>query len=307
MALKYVYITLFLAVVIPVMTMAENSIETDSDKYTLVWHDEFNDSVLDEQTWNIEVNGNGGNNAELQYYQRSNVSISTEQNQSCLVLTARKEVSNGKEFTSGRINSEQKVFFTYGKIESRIKMPVTANGLWPAFWLLGSNYREVGWPRCGEMDIVEMGNAQGIKDGLQSCYFNGACHWGYYNDKGEYPNYAQHNVCPYSIQDGEFHLFTVEWTDKMIKMYLDRDKNPNVNPYFQIGIDDASNQWATGRYFRHDFYLVYDLAVGGYFTGILNPDGISALDHGEARMYIDYVRVYQKSSTQNIIIPMKKN
>jgi beta-glucanase (GH16 family) len=307
MALKNVHITLFLAVAIPMMAMAENSIEKDSDDYTLVWHDEFNDSLLDEQAWNIEVNGNGGNNAELQYYQRANVSFSKEQNEGCLVLTARKQVSNGKSFTSGRINSEQKVFFTYGKIESHIKMPVTANGLWPAFWLLGSNYSDVGWPRCGEIDIIEMGNAEGIKSGSQAYYFNGACHWGYYNDKGQYPNYALHSVCPYSIEDGEFHLFTVEWTDKTIKMYLDRDKNPHVKPYFQLGVEDASNQWSTGRYFRHDFFLVYDLAVGGYFTGILKPDGISALDNGDARMYIDYVRVYQKSSAQNIIMPTKTN
>lgn len=303
MTLKNVYMTLISAVVVPVTAMADNTIPASSEEYMLVWHDEFNDSVLNERAWNIEVNGDGGHNAELQYYKDDNVKIADEQGERCLVLTARKQPYEGKSFTSGRINSCKKVFFTFGKIESRIKMPATANGLWPAFWLLGNDYEDVGWPRCGEVDIVEMGNAQGITSGMQSSYYNGACHWGYYNDKGQYPNYALHQICPYNMQDGQFHLFTLEWTDKMISMYLDRDKNPDVKPYFQFGIGDASDPWATGRYFRHDFFIVYDLAIGGYFTGILNPAGVTALDSGDAQMYVDYVRVYQKQNECNIIVP----
>jgi beta-glucanase (GH16 family) len=101
------------------------------------------------------------------------------------------------------------VFFTYGKIDPHIKMPVTANGLWTTFWLRSSKYSDVGWPRCGEIDIIEMGNAEGIKSSSQAYYFNGLAIRDIY-DKGQYPNYALHSVCPYSIRDGEFHLFTVE-------------------------------------------------------------------------------------------------
>jgi len=258
-------------------------------EYTLVWADEFDGSSLNTDDWNIEVNGNGGGNRELQYYRAENVSVSD----GCLVLTARKEAYNGKEFTSGRLNTKGKRYFTHAKIESSIKMPKTANGLWPAFWLLGNDIDSVSWPKCGEIDIVEMGNAAGIKSGTQETFFNGACHWGYYKD-GAYPNYAKSSNAPYSLQDGEFHLFTMVWDEKAITMYLDQDKYPEVEPYYKMNITDYDGGWAVGNYFHHDFFIVYDLAVGGNFPAIWNAAGITALAEGDAAMYIDYVRVYQK-------------
>ena len=257
--------------------------------YTLVWADEFEGNALSEDDWNIEVNGNGGGNNELQYYRKENVSVSN----GCLVLTAKKETYLGKDFTSGRLNTSKKHFFTHGIIESSIRLPKTANGLWPAFWMLGNDFAEVSWPRCGEIDILEMGNSQGIKAGTQETFFNGACHWGFYKD-GAYPNYAKSSNAPYSIQDGEFHLFTLIWDDEAINMYLDLDQNPSAKPYYTMGITDTNGDWATGNYFHHDFFIVYDLAVGGNFPGIWDAAGITALAGGPASMYIDYVRVYQK-------------
>lgn len=272
--------------------------------YRLVWNDEFSGTSLNEEAWNIEVNGNGGGNAELQYYTRENVTIEVDpaSGESCLVLTAKKQNYNGKSFTSGRLNSADKVYFTRGKIESRIKLPSTANGLWPAFWMLGNDFKDVGWPRCGEIDILEMGNATGISRGTQDRFFNGACHWGFYKD-GAYPNYARSTTNSYSLQDGEFHIFTLEWDEEYVTMYLDHDKYPNAEPYYKMGVSDMSGDWATGFYFQHDFFIVYDLAVGGYFTGILNPNGITALDNGDAKMYIDWVRVYQEEDDINAIVP----
>jgi beta-glucanase (GH16 family) len=297
-------ILLLTAVVLP--AAADDGVHSGAtDGYELVWNDEFNGTALNEDAWNIEVNGNGGGNAELQYYKRDNVVLGADPQSGagCLILKARRESYGGKSFTSGRLNSNDKVTFTRGKIESRIKMPSTANGLWPAFWLLGANFGSVGWPRCGEIDIVEMGNAEGISKGTQDRFFNGACHWGYYNSQGQYPNYAKSTTNSYSIQDGEFHLFTLVWDENYISMYLDLDKNPNEEPYYRMGVSDTNGDWATGNYFQHDFFIVYDLAVGGYFTNILSPSAITAVGSSDVNMYIDWVRVYQKSSDKNAIVP----
>lgn len=269
----------------------------ETDGYKLVWEDQFNDGALDESKWYIEVNGDGGGNQELQYYRAENISVGPDEDgNGCLIITARRENFNGKSFTSGRLNTSDRYEFTHGKVEASIKLPSTANGLWPAFWLLGADYDTNGWPRCGEIDIMEMGNSGGISSGTQDRYFNGAAHWGFYRD-GAYPNYANSKTNSYSLQDGEFHLFTLIWDDNSLSMYLDMDKYPDSAPYYKMDINDTSDDWGTGHYFHHDFFIIFNLAVGGRFTGILNASGITALpqDGDEAKMYVDYVRVYQKN------------
>ena len=269
----------------------------ETDGYKLVWEDQFNDGVLDESKWYIEVNGDGGGNQELQYYRAENISVGPDEDgNGCLIITARRENYNGKSFTSGRLNTSDRYEFTHGKVEASIKLPSTANGLWPAFWLLGADYDTNGWPRCGEIDIMEMGNSGGISGGTQDRFFNGAAHWGFYRD-GAYPNYANSKTNSYSLQDGEFHLFTLIWDENSLSMYLDMDKYPDNAPYYKMDINDTSDDWSTGLYFHHDFFIIFNLAVGGRFTGILNASGITALpqDGDEAKMYVDYVRVYQKN------------
>ena len=98
------------------------------------------------------------------------------------------------------------------------------------------------------------------------------------------------------MQDGEFHLYTLIWDEKSLKMYLDLDKHPDVAPYYEMGIEGTDGEWATGLYFHHDHFILFNLAVGGRFTGILNEGGITALPNegDEAKMYVDFVRVYQK-------------
>lgn len=289
------------------LSNAHDNTET-KDGYKMVWHDEFDGDSLDTRAWNIEVGGNGNGNAELEYYtdNASNISLGMEpvSGEHCLIITARREEYNGKSFTSGRINTCDKVHFTRGKIESRIKFPKTANGLWPAFWLLGNDYKENGWPRCGEIDILEMGHTDGIKLGLQDRYFNGACHWGFYKDSN-YPNYAKATANRYPLQDDEFHTFTLEWDKSFICMYLDKEQYPDAEPYYKIGVSETSDEWSTGNYFHHDFFVLFNLAVGGWFTGILAPDGITALKEGEEpRMYVDWVRLYQKTNEVNATIPL---
>ncbi len=290
------YITKVLSLLCVACCGAECAVAGDG--YILVWEDDFDGTQLDEaRYWNIEVNGDGGGNRELQYYCRDNVAVGTEpvSGASCLILTACKDVKEGKGATSGRVNTRNKVSAVHGKIEARIKFPSTADGLWPAFWLLGDDYTSVGWPRCGEIDIVEMGHADGIKSSTQSRYFNGACHWGVSHT--DVKHYVQNATAEYSLQDDKFHLFTVEWDEQSIKMYLDQDLNPNVAPYFIAPIDDKSTPDAPGYFFHKPFFILFNLAVGGEFTGIEQIEDVTALSGGEAKMYVDYVRVYRRGNS----------
>lgn len=265
------------------------------EEYKLVWSDEFDGDSLDTSKWYIEINGDGGGNSELQFYDERGVSIGKEpeSGRNCLILTARKEDWRGKSCSSGRVNTSKGYNFTHGRVEALIRLPHTADGLWPAFWLLGSDYHQVGWPKCGELDIMEMGNSNGIRRGMQDRYFNGACHWGYYLDGGGYPNYAVASDAPYSLQDG-FHLFTLIWDEKSVKTYLDLHLYPDNEPYFAMNIDGYDDSLSPGHYFHHDFFIILNLAVGGNFTGIWDINKVTALSEGEASMYVDYVRVYQK-------------
>lgn len=271
----------------------------ETDGYILVWQDLFDADELNLSRWNIEVNGDGGGNNELQYYtdREKNVRLGDDGcGNGCLILTACRENYAGKKFTSGRVNSKKRIAFTHGKMEASIKLPSTANGLWPAFWMMGNDYDNVGWPRCGETDILEMGHSDGIKAGVQDRYFNGACHWG----QG-WPNasYAKPSTKSYSLQDGEFHLYTIIWDDDKIAMYVDLDRRPVQNPYFKMDIpfDDPTNEWSAGNYFHKDNFILFNLAIGGNFPGIHDAAGITALNDAngnEASMYINYVRIYQK-------------
>jgi len=260
-----------------------------------VWEDNFENPTLNAtQHWTVEVNGNGGGNNELQYYRRENISIEKHSSgDGCLVISAKKENFSGKVATSGRLVTLQKVAVKYGKIEARIHLPSTSNGLWPAFWLMGNDFSSVGWPRCGEIDVMEMGNVNGISRGTQDRYFNGACHY------GETHNYfAQDATSNYSLQDG-FHLYTLIWDENAIKMYLDQDIYPNIAPYFEMSINGERIPGKESYYFHKPFGILLNLAVGGNFTGITgnsNIDKITALQSNgtPVKMYIDYVRIYQK-------------
>jgi len=261
--------------------------------YKLMWEDNFDKSALDEKQWTIEVQG--GNNQELQYYRRENISIEKEQSGvNCLVISAKRESYGNRLVTSGRLVTRGKVYCKYGKIEARIKFPPTANGFWPAFWMLGEDFPTVGSPRCGEMDIVEMGSSTGIARGLSDRYHTAACHWG-----ETLTSNATNTTAAYALQD-DFHLYTLIWDDKNIKMYLDLDKYPLRTPYFQMKIDTTDALGTSAHYFKKNYGILLNLAVGGTFTGItgnVNIDSITALpkDGTAAKMYVDYVRIYQKN------------
>lgn len=298
-------------------------------EWQLVWSDEFDSETLNTAYWNVEDNARGGGNAELQYYAPKNVTIERHpvSGESCLVLNAQREDYKNRPCTSARLNTQDKVTVEYGKVEARIAFPHTADGLWPAFWMLGNNLAtnlgdnddidkrmaeleaqgRVVWPKCGEIDICEMGHHTGIENGTQDRYFNGACHWGESFNNGAYPNYGQFNTADYPVQ-GDFHLFTLIWTEDSIAMYLDQDRFPDATPYFQLSLRGKDIN-EPGHYFNHPFYLVLNLSVGGFFPAMpaaeKYPELITAddpsfqrvtalpADGTPVKMYVDYIRVYE--------------
>lgn len=270
--------------------------------YKLVWSDEFDGTELNRKHWNVEVNGDGGGNGELQYYADRPQNVSVKDGN--LVLTARRESYRGKSFTSGRVNSNKKIVFAKGKIEASIKLPKTYKGLWPAFWMMGNDYNELGWPKCGETDILEMGHKNGYETVDKSeRYFNGALHWG--PQWGVTGDYTAQSTAPYSLQDGQYHKFTCVIDDEHIYMYLDDLAEPYMA--FDLSADKNSpDDWYnTYTQFTKDQFILFNLAVGGdLFPGISDPAGITAFTD-EASMYVDYVRVYQKEGEENIRVNEK--
>lgn len=256
-------------------------------QYELVWSDEFEGNTLNPASWNVEHAigiWNTGSNAELQHYKKNNVSVGQDENgNSCLVLTANKENYNGYSFTSGKVTTQSKFNFKYGKIEARIKVPNLQDGLWPAFWLLG--YTPEVWPKCGEIDVVEWGHAEGIANNTQNTTFGGALHWENDDSYAGYGTSAQASTA----LNNDFHTYSMVWTPTEIKMYLDNASSP----YYAMNItgDDAE------EFREKQMYLIFNLAVGGSFTGITNPNDITA--PLPAKMYIDYVRVYQDAAAKD--------
>ncbi|MBO5708964.1 MAG: family 16 glycosylhydrolase [Bacteroidales bacterium] len=253
--------------------------------YKLFWSDEFDGAKLNTDWWTCETGrgSNGWGNAELQYYTDRPENVDVQDGR--LVITARKESYQGATATSARLITLGKVYFKYGYVTASIKLPKTANGLWPAFWMMGNDFKSKGWPNCGETDILEMGHQNGIRKGTQEKFLNGACHWG--APGHQYYSYDFTNS--YSVQDGQFHTFTCIWDEDQIAMYIDLDTRPDAKPYFKMALKDFGD-----NEFRKDNFILLNLAVGGNFPGIWDIDQITALNDGPARMEVDYVRVFQK-------------
>lgn len=252
--------------------------------YKLFWSDEFDGDVLDSDYWTCEIGrgSNGWGNEELQYYTDRPENVCLRDGK--LVITAVKEEYEGAQVTSARLITLNKVTFKYGYVVASIKLPKTADGLWPAFWMMGNDFKQIGWPRCGEIDILEMGNKDGIKAGTQEQLLNGACHWGVIPDNRCASN---HVVYPYSVQDGQFHTYTCIWDEESIRMYLDVELYPDVQPYFEMTLSDYEH----GE-FRKENFILFNLAVGGKFPDIFDIDQVTALNSGRAEMEVDYVRVF---------------
>lgn len=254
----------------------------------MVWSDEFDGDSLNRDVWNVEVNGSGCGNHELQHYIDSPRNVQVADGN--LVITARREQYGNHGFTSGRLNTNGKFAFTYGLVEARVKLPATANGLWPAVWFMGDDLQAIGWPMCGEVDLLEMGHADGIAAGEQEHLFNGAIHFG----ENTHIQKVGASRTPYSLQDGNYHSFYLWWTPDNIYMYVDDVDEP----YLTVATTATTDREHPGFFFHKPLFLLVNLAVGGDFTGIHDPDGISALEAAgaSASMYVDYIRIYRPSN-----------
>lgn len=249
----------------------------------LVWSDEFNGNAIDSGTWTYDVSGGGFGNGQFEYdTARHENSYTTNGN---LVIEARRENYLGNSFTSARMLTQGRFAFKYGTLEARIKMPNTANGLWPAFWMLGNNFPAIAWPGCGEVDIVEMGAKAGIDQGLQQEMIDSALHFS--DATGKYANYVAWTNAPVDLSL-DYHLYKVSWTPTNITFYLD-----DV-PY---GSMDITADYLSE--FHQPMFPILNIAVGGYnpsYTGVYSPDAVTATF--PARMYVDYIRLYDNPYTQ---------
>lgn len=242
--------------------------------WKLAWSDEFDGTSLNTNTWNYEIgNGDWGwGNGEKQYY--TNRTENVEVSNGTLKIKALKESYNGFDYTSGRITTKGKQEFKYGKIEARIKLP-SFSGSWPAFWTLGANHSSVGWPRCGELDIMEGINAE------NNTY--GAIHWNVestdYNGQGD-NSASSAGKLPSDYERTEWHTYGIEWSENLIRWYVD-DK-----VFFS-----QSTVASSMSEFRQAHYIILNLAIGGTWPGY-NIDE-SAFPNNSV-MEVDYVRVYNQ-------------
>lgn len=269
--LKTIFILFVFISIVLIIPSCDNSTELEIPTYQLVWQDEFDGTQgqsPDATKWAFDIGtGEGGwGNQELQYYTDRSENISLDGNGN-LVITARRESFGGQPFTSARIKTQGLFEQTYGRFEARIKLP-WGPGIWPAFWLLGSNIETVGWPQCGEIDIMEY-------RGQQTNLINGTVHG---------PGYSGGNSVTKTYGfatdrfDKDFHLFAVEWSTDYIRFYVDDVLYQEIKP------GDISGQWV----FNQPFFMILNVAVGGNYVGF--PTSETPFPQS---MIIDYVRVYK--------------
>jgi beta-glucanase (GH16 family) len=234
--------------------------QTNAQNWKLVWSDEFNYNGLpDTLKWGNET-GFVRNN-ELQYYTRQRLENSRVINGNLLII-GRKESYKNANYTSASLVTDGKSSWTYGKIEARMKLP-KGQGMWPAFWMLGQNIHAVGWPECGEIDIMEHINNEDL--------LHGTLHW--FDQK----HVSSGGTTPCDVT--KYHIYSVEWDKESIKLMLDGKK------YWELNIKDGIN---STEEFHKPHYIILNLAIGGDWPK--NPDQTTAFPD---TIYIDYVRAYQ--------------
>ncbi len=236
--------------------------------YTLAWKDEFDGDCLNPNDWTHEIGNSGWGNNEWQYY--TNEKDNSFLSDGNLIIEAREENYNGADYTSARIITQNKQSFTHGRVDIRAILP-EGQGIWPALWMLGENFSSIGWPFCGEIDIMEL-------IGHQPSTVHGTVHWqgnGGHTFKGG----------DYTLPSGEkfsdqYHVFSIIWEPGEIKWFV------NDNLYYSI-----DNAQVDGNYpFDQDFFFIFNIAVGGNWPGY--PDATTVFPQ---RMTVDYIRVFDKN------------
>ena len=264
----------------------QGDISTLSENWELLWSDEFNDEELDLTKWNKLNWKPGWVNNELQAYTDRDTNIFLENGH--LVLQGNIEpgysgtdyVGNNyvADYTSGRVNTDDKFSTTYGRFDIKAKLPA-GKGSWPAIWMLGESISSIGWPQCGEIDIMEH---VGYDLGL----VHGSIHTQDYNHM--YGTQKSGSKYVDDVTDS-FHVYSLEWSPFYLRYLIDNE------PFFFVYNDSNGDfgKWP----FNDPHYLILNLAIGGDWGGV---QGVSASAF-PMKMYIDYVRVYKKSDTYNYV------
>jgi len=250
--------------------------------WKLVWKDEFsgtNGSAVDASKWVSETGGGGWGNNELEYYtKRLDNAYQQDGNLVIKVLQEKYTGDDGvtRNYTSARLKTLGKFSQTYGRFEARIKIP-RGQGLWPAFWMLGTDIEKPGWPGCGEIDIME-------NIGKEPALVHGTIHGpGYSGGHGIGAPYALPAALPADQRFADdFHLFAVEWEPNVIRFYVDDHLYATRTP--------ADLPKGAKWVYDHPFFVLLNVAVGGDWPG--NPDASSEFPQ---TMLVDYVRVYERA------------
>lgn len=244
--------------------------------WSLTWSDEFDGpagSAPDPATWQAEVGGHGWGNEELQYYTNGsdNAALDGASNLAIMVRRSDPLVRDcrfaGCEYTSARLISKDRLTVCHGLVQARMRLP-GGRGIWPAFWMLGDDIDEVGWPRCGEIDVME-------NFGTDPAVVHGTVHGPGYSGRG---GVTASYTAPASLAD-DFHVYSVRWEPDRIRWYLDDELYGTVTH-----ADLRGNPWV----FDHAFFLLLNVAVGGAFSQA--PDGSVPFPQ---TMLIDYVRRFE--------------
>lgn len=243
----------------------------------LVMSDEFDvDGAPNSNLWTYDLGDGtaqglpaGWGNNELQVYTDNSENVEVQNG--LLVLTAREGASGG--YTSARIKTQGLFEQQYGRFEARIKLPL-GKGLWPAFWLLGSDCDTNPWPACGEIDIMEY-----LGDDPTSIF--GTVHGPGYSG-GE--SISKEYVLANDRFDTDFHIFGIEWSPNQINYYVDSVLYQTITPQM---VDDETDGDGTWVFNNQPFYIILNIAVGGNLPG--SPDSNTSFPQ---RMLVDYVRVY---------------
>lgn len=252
--------------------------EVGYEGYTLIWEDKFEGELLNRDDWNVETHEPGWVNSELQAYVDSPDNIYIEDGKLVLKPIQTVNADGTVSYTSGRVNTQNKHDFKYGLFEARVKVP-KGKGFLPAFWMMPTSENLYGqWPRCGEIDIMEvMGQA------ADTSY--GTIHFG---------NPHSESQGTYVLEQGsfsdEYHIFSVEWEPGMLSWYVDGTLIHTENNWYSV--TEGQGEITYPAPFDQPFYIILNLAVGGSWVGY--PDASTDIENAEYR--IDYVRVYQRDS-----------
>ncbi|MDE7201615.1 MAG: carbohydrate binding domain-containing protein [Lachnospiraceae bacterium] len=266
-----------------------DALEEGHEGYRLIWEDQFGGDSLNMDDWNIETHEPGWVNSELQAYVDSTDNIYIEDGNLVLKPIETVDENGTISYTSGRVNTQNKHDFKYGLFEAKVKVP-EGQGFLPAFWMMPTSENLYGqWPRCGEIDIMEvMGQA------TDTSY--GTIHFG---------NPHSESQGTYVLEEGSFsedyHIFSVEWEPGKIDWYVDGNLIHTESDWYSI--TEGQGEITYPAPFDQPFYIILNLAVGGSWVG--NPDATTDIKNAEYR--IDYVRAYQKDSyDENVEKPVKE-